>query len=102
MFVDLQSPDLLVKCLPVGITRFPEDMGMGFAENNIEDLRVLGDYPGHGIEHGFKPLAGAQQAKGEEDLSVFNAQFPTKGIRSFKGNIRDAMRDERDFLSSIP
>ena len=78
MFIDLQAPDLLVKGLPVGITRRPNDMGMGFAKNNIKGLRVLGDNSRHGIEHGFKPLAGAQQAKGEEDFFVCNAQFLTK------------------------
>ena len=59
VFVNPEPGDLLNKALPVRISEFIFNMGVGLAENNINGLGVFFYNPGHCIYHGFKPFSGA-------------------------------------------
>ena len=86
----------------IGFTFVSQNMGMGRAEDEIHDVRMLRHNGRQGGDDIFDPFVGGEQAKAQQDHFPFDSKevFVKTGV--CKRHIGNAVWDEINFLRRNP
>ena len=75
---------------------------MGGAQHHVNHLRADPDHFGQRSDHIFDTLARRNQAEGQRHGFAFHTELVLVKVRIDKGHVRDAVRNEVDFLRWHP
>ena len=74
-----------------------QDVRMDSAQDHIDDIRMFGDDLGQRLDRYFDAFARREQAERQQDGMAFQAELVFIVRRIHERQVRDAVRDERDF-----
>ena len=74
-----------------------DELGMGGAEDEIDDVGMLADDFGQGLDDVFDAFAGTEEAEGEEDFAAFDAELGLVEAGVHEGHVGDAVGDDVEF-----
>ena len=81
---------------PVGFAVLPQLVGMGGAEDNINNLGELRENLRQGIEHVLDALVGRKQSEGEQHHPAFHAELVLEISGIDEAHVGNAVGDEID------
>ena len=80
----------------VGFTFRAQQGGVGCAHHDIDRVRRGCEHHGHGLDHHLDALVRADQAEGEDHLTIRETQFPLGLLRIGQRRVRNAVGDDHD------
>ena len=96
--LDPEPPHPLQQPVPVLFSTLSQDVWVGRTKHDVHGVRVHLRHRRHRVDGVLDPLAGPQQAKGQDHLPVLHAELVLVVTRIHKRDVGDAMGDHGDLV----
>ena len=94
--LDAELAGQALEAQPIALALLADQLRMGRAEDDVDEVRDLREDLGDGPEHVLDALVGREQAEGQGDRPPLDAELLLVGVRVDEGRVGDAVGDEVD------